>query len=174
MSLSLHTALIPGWLQILGSVRALVDKAEAHCAEHGLQPADLLQARLADDMLPLAYQFKSCSVHSRGAIEGAQRGAFSPDMSEPAATFSATAQRLDEIIAWLSGLDPASIEALVGKEVVFSIGDKLRLPFVAERFLLGFSQPNFFFHATTAYDILRMKGVAIGKRDFLGSMPIKA
>lgn len=174
MSLSLHAALVPAWLQILNSVRALVDKAEAWCTANGLDPAELLQARLADDMLPLAYQFKSCSVHSRGAIEGAQKGTFSPDMTEPASTFPAIAERLDQTIAYLSALDPEILDALAGKDVVFSIGDKLRVPFVAEQFLLGFSQPNFYFHATTAYDILRMKGLPIGKRDFLGAMPTKA
>jgi hypothetical protein len=172
MSLSLHAALVPAWVQILNSVRGLADKAAAHCADHGIDPADLLQTRLIDDMLPLAYQFKSCTVHSRGAIEGAQKGAFSPDMSEPAGTFPAIIDRLDETVAWLSALDPASLDALEGKEVIFSIGDKLRRPYTAENFLLGFSQPNFYFHATTAYDILRMKGLPIGKRDYLGATPV--
>ena len=173
MSISLHAALVPGWLQILGSVRGLVDKAEAHCAEHGLDPAELLQARLIDDMLPLAYQFKSCCVHSEGAIAGVRSGAFSPDMSEPPATLDAVAARVDGAIAALRALDPSELENLTGKEVSFSMQNRVLFSFTAENFLLGFSQPNLFFHAATAYDILRMKGVPIGKRDYLGAMPVK-
>jgi len=174
MPLSLHDATIPGWLQVLGATRKLIDTARDHCAEHDLPEAELVDARLIDDMLPLKYQIKSCAVHSRGAIEGVRQGTFSPDMTEPPATFAALAERLDETIAFLEGLDPAELDRFIGRDMVFTIGSKFRREFTAENFLLGFSQPNLYFHATTAYDLLRMKGVKIGKGDFLGAMPVKS
>ncbi len=173
MPLSLHAAVVPGWLQTLGACRKLLDTARAHCAGHALDESELVEARLIDDMLPFAYQIKSCAVHSRGAIEGVRQGAFSPDVSTPPASLSALAERLDETIAFLEALDPAELDTFAGRDVVFTIGTKYRLEFVAETFLLGFSQPNFYFHAATAYDILRMKGVKIGKADYLGAMPTK-
>ena len=173
MPLTLHAALIPGWLQILGASRKLIDKARAHCQASGMAEAELVQARLIDDMLPFAYQIKSCAVHSRGAIEGVRQGTFSPDMTEPPATLDALAERLDGTIAFLAALDPAELEGFIGRDMVFTIGSKFRREFTAENFLLGFSQPNLYFHATTAYDLLRMKGVKIGKGDFLGAMPVK-
>jgi hypothetical protein len=173
MPMTLHAALIPGWLQVLGAARGLIDKARDHCAAHDLPEAELVQARLIDDMLPFAYQIKSCAVHTRGAIEGVRKGTFSPDMSEPPATFAALAERLDETIAFLAALDSAELEGFHGKDMAFTIGERFRREYTAENFLLGFSQPNFFFHAATAYDILRMKGVKIGKVDFLGATPVK-
>jgi len=125
-------------------------------------------------MLPFAYQIKSCAVHSRGAIEGVRAGQFSPDMTEPPATLAALAQRLDETLAFLEAVDPAELDTFTGRDVVFTIGSKFRREFTAENFLLGFSQPNLYFHATTAYDLLRMKGVKIGKGNYLGAMPAKA
>ena len=173
MPISLHAALVPGWLQILRATRALVDKAETHCNETGIDAAELLQTRLIDDMLPLAYQFKSCSVHSQGAIEGVRRGSFSPDRTEPPATFAGIAAQLDAAAVFLASLDPAELEGFTDKEVVFGIGENFRREFTADNFLLGFSQPNFFFHATTAYNILRMTGFPIGKGNFIGVMPAR-
>lgn len=173
MPLSLHAAIVPGWLQILGATRQLIDTARDHCAAHDLPEAELLEARLIDDMLPFRYQIKSCAVHSRGAIEGVRLGTFSPDRTEPPATFADLARQLDEAIAFLAALDPAELEGFIGRDMVFAIGDKFRREFTAENFLLGFSQPNLLFHATTAYALLRMKGVQIGKANFLGALPVK-
>lgn len=174
MPISLHAALVPGWLQILGSVRGLVDKAEAHCEAQGIDPQELIGARLIEDMLPFAYQVKSCCTHSQAAIEGVRSGAFAPDRGDPPASFAALAERLDETAAFLQALDPTELDTLADNDVVFEIPGVFRREFTGANFLLGFSQPNFFFHATTAYGILRMKGLAIGKRDYLGAVPLKS
>jgi uncharacterized protein len=167
MAFTLYAATIPSCLQILASVSRLIGKAEDHCAEKGLDPDVLIQARLIDDMQPFAYQVKSTVVHSLGAIEGVRHGLFQPDTTTPPATFDAMRKRIDTTIEALKAIDPAEIESFIGRDMRFQFGEN-RIDFLAEDFLLSFSQPNFYFHATTAYDLLRMKGVNIGKRDFNG------
>ena len=173
MSLSLHAAVVPAYLQMLGTVAALLDKAEAHCAEQGIDPSAILAARLADDMLPFAYQVKSTAVHSIGAIEGVRRGEFSPDRTTPPDSFAGLRDRVEAARAAVAALDPAEIDGFVGRDMVFAAGS-MRVPFAAENFLLSFSQPNFYFHVNATYAILRAQGVAIGKRDYLGTLRAKA
>ena len=118
-------------------------------------------------MLPFAYQVKSTAVHPLGAIEGVRKGAFSPDTKTPPDTFNGLRERVAQTIAALEALNPDEVESFIGRAMRFEFGTN-RMDFVAEEFLLSFSQPNFYFHAATAYDILRMKGVELGKRDFNG------
>ena len=172
MPFSLYAATIPSYRQILGAVGGLLDKAEAFCAEKGIAPGDILQARLADDMLPFAYQVKSTAVHSLGAIEGIRNGSFSPDKTPPPESFAMLKARIAETLAGIETIDPAEVDGFVGRDMRFVLGEH-HMPFTAENFLLSFSQPNFYFHATTAYDILRWKGVPLGKRDFMGTLRIK-
>src|SRR6267154_548899 len=172
MSLSLYAATVPSYCQILESVGRLLSTAEAWCANRGLAPNDIIKARLAEDMLPFAYQVKSTAVHSLGAIEGVRRGVFSPDMTPPPESFAALQARIADTRAALEVIEPAEIDALVGRDMRFAAGER-RVDFTAESFLLSFSQPNFYFHAATTYDILRWKGVRIGKRDFTGRLRTK-
>ncbi len=172
MSLSLYSATIPSYRQTLGAVSGLLSKAQAFCAEKGIDAPELIQARLAPDMLPFAYQVKSTAVHSLGAIDGVRRGVFSPDMTAPPETFAALQARISETLAALENIQPAEIESFAGRDMRFEAGNR-RLEFTAEDFLLSFSLPNFYFHAATAYDILRWKGVQIGKRDFVGRLRLK-
>jgi hypothetical protein len=172
MNFSLYQATIPSYLQILGSVSGLVTKAEAFCAEKNLACEDLIHACLAEDMLPFGYQVKSTAVHSLGAIEGVRKGVFAPDRAAPPATFAELKSKIADSVAGLESVDPKEIDDLVGRDMRFEFGEH-RIEFTAESFLLSFSQPNFYFHAATAYDILRWKGVAIGKRDFLGKLRSK-
>lgn len=172
MAISLYAATIPSYLQILNALSGLVSKAETHCAEKGIEPNALIQAKLAEDMLPFAYQVKSASIHSIGAIEGVRKGVFSPDTSTPPQTFDALKTRVTETVAALNALDAAEIDSFIGRDMAFVFGER-RVPYAAEDFLLSFSQPNFYFHASTAYDILRWKGVTLGKRDFLGKVRMK-
>lgn len=172
MALSLYAATIPSYRQILGAVSGLVRTAEAFSVEKGIEASDLIQARLAPDMLPFAYQVKSTAVHSLGAIEGVRRGVFSPDRTPPPDTFAALQARIAATLSALEAIEPAEIESFIGRDMRFEFGDR-RLEFTAEEFLLSFSQPNFYFHAATAYDILRWKGLPIGKRDFTGRLRLK-
>ena len=172
MAFSLYAATIPSYQQILGAVSGLLATAEAFCSEKGLAHEEIIQARLAEDMQPFAYQVKSTAVHSLGAIEGVRRGVFSPDMTTPPETFTALKARIADTLAALEAIQPAEVDAFVGCDMRFASGDR-RLDFTAENFLLSFSQPNFYFHATTTYDILRWKGVRIGKRNFMGKLRLK-
>lgn len=173
MSISLHAAVVPNWLQILHAMRRMLEKAESWASTEGIDEGDLFKTRLIEDMLPLGYQVKSCWTHSKLALDGVRSGTFSPDMSPPPATFSACEALLDEAIAACDAIDEAELEKLADNDLVFTIGDKLRLDFTVQDFLLSFTTPNFFFHSATAYDILRMKGLPVGKQDFLGRLRLK-
>ena len=173
MALTLYTATVPSYRQILGAVAGLLGTAQSFCAERQLAPEQLLEARLASDMLPFAYQVRATTTLSIGAIEGLRRGSFSPDRSAPPGSFAALERLVADTDAALAALDPAELEALAGRDMLFVAGER-RLPFTGENFLLSFSQPNFYFHATTAYDILRAQGVPIGKRNFIGALRLKA
>lgn len=172
MALSLYAATIPSYRQILGAVSGLIRTAQTFCADQGVDPAELIQARLAPDMLPFAFQVKSTAVHSLGAIEGVRRGVFSPDRTPPPETFAALEARIAETVSALEKIEATEIESFVGRAMRFEMPGR-QLEFTAEDFLLSFSQPNFYFHAATAYDILRSRGVSIGKRDFLGRLRLK-
>ena len=167
MAFSLYAATVPSYRQILEAQLGLLGKAEAFCAERRIAPEDIIQARLAEDMLPFAYQVKSTVVHSLGSIEGVRKGVFSPDMTPPPENFAALKARITETLAALEAIEPPEVDAFVGRDMRFSFGDR-HVDYTAENFLLSFSLPNFYFHAATAYDILRWKGLAIGKRDFMG------
>ena len=172
MTFSLYEATIPSYRQILGAVGGLLGKAESYCAEQKLADEEIIQARLAPNMLPFAYQVKATTTHSLGAIEGLRKGVFSPDMTPPPQTFSALKATVSETLAALEAIEAAEIDAFLGRDMRFVFGDR-QVNYTAENFLLSFSQPNFYFHATTAYDILRWKGLPLGKRDFVGRVRIK-
>jgi hypothetical protein len=167
MAFSLYAAIVPSYLQILNAVAGLLGKAEAYCSDKAVAPDDIIQARFAEDMLPFAYQVKSTAVHSLGAINGVRNGVFSPDTTPPPEDFAALKGRIAETLAALEAINPAEIDGFIGRDMRFAFGDR-HIDYTAENFLLSFSQPNFYFHATTAYDILRWKGVPLGKRDFTG------
>jgi hypothetical protein len=167
MDFSLYAATVPSYQQTLQAVSGLLGKAEAFCSEKGIAPHDIIQARIAEDMLPFAYQVKSTAVHSLGSIEGVRKGVFSPDTTTPPESFSALKARIAETLAALEKIEAAEINGFVGRDMRFAFADR-QIDFTAENFLLSFSLPNFYFHAATAYDILRGKGLPIGKRDFLG------
>jgi hypothetical protein len=171
MALSLYAATVPSYQQILGAISALLGTAETFCAERGLAPQDIIQARLAPDMFPFAYQVKSTAVHSLGAIEGIRRGSFSPDVTPPPETFAALKTRIAQTLTALAEVERVEVDGFIGRPMRFVAGER-QLEFTAENFLLSFSLPNFYFHASTAYDILRWKGAPLGKRDYMGRLRI--
>lgn len=172
MPISLYDAVVPSNLQILRAVDGLLTKAEAFCAENGRAEGDLIDARLAPDMLPFGYQVKSCAAHSTGALAGVRAGHFAPDLTPWPTDFAGLHAAIQGAITELSALDPAEFEALGDNDTLFAFGE-MKLPFTGTNFLLSFSQPNFYFHATTAYAILRAQGVKVGKGDFMGMPRIK-
>ncbi len=172
MTISLYDALIPQFRQLLGSTKTLLTKAEAHCAEHDLDHADIIGARLIEDMQPFAYQVKCTSEHSIGAIRAVREGVFTPSTAYPPDNFAALHALVDATDADLAALTRNEIDGFVGQDMRFEFKSMV-IPFTAENFLLSFAQPNFYFHATTAYDVLRMKGVKLGKMVFLGRLAMK-
>jgi len=168
----LYDATVSPFLRMLAALDALLDKAAAHCAREGIAPEELITARLAPDMEAFAYQIKSTAIHSAGAIEGIKRGTFTPDRSAPGETFDALKARLAATRAALDALAPAEVEDLADRPMKFEVGRHFA-PYTGSSFLLHFSKPNFYFHATTAYDILRHMGLDIGKIDYLGKLDLR-
>ena len=173
MALSLYDASVANYLQTLGAVTGFLDRSLSYFRERNVDPEQIVEARLAPDMQPLRFQIISVAHHSRGAIEAIQQGAFHPPSWKVASDFAGLQAMVTNAREALSGLTPETVNALGGKDVIFHLGEH-KLPFVAEDFLMSFSLPNFYFHATTAYDILRTNGVPLGKRDFMGRMRMKS
>ncbi len=172
MPFSLYDATVPLFQQTLGAMQGLLNKVEDFCADGSRTLEDLLQARLADDMLPFTYQISATTTHSVGALNAIHKGVFSPDRTPPPQTIAGLRDALSQALEALSSMTAQDIDGLVGRDMRFEMGEMV-LPFTAEGFLTSFSLPNFFFHATTAYDILRMKGLALGKPDYLGRPRLK-
>lgn len=168
MSFSLYDATVPSFLQILESTRNLITKAEDFAASKNLPASDIIQSRIAGDMYPFSFQIASQQVHSAGAIAGVLCGVFTPKFAL-ADNFSGLQNQVSEAIDYLEASNKEDVDGKIGDRVVFKYGD-YEMPYLAEQFLMSFSLPNFYFHATTAYDLLRGKGVTIGKMDFLGKL----
>jgi uncharacterized protein len=167
MAITLYDASVARFLQTLGGVMGFLDRGLAWCRENGVDPRDIVETRLFHDMHPFHFQVVSIAHHSYGAIQGVQTGVFSPPPDVGALDYVALQKLISDAQDGLQRLTPDEVNRLDGRDLVFQVRDFKR-PYVAEDFLLSFSLPNFYFHATTAYDILRGKGVPIGKRDFLG------
>ena len=172
MAFSLYDATVVNYLQILGAVGGFLEKSLTHFREKGIDTAEIVETRLASDMLSFRFQIVSVANHSRGAMEAAKNGVFLPSSDKPELDYAALQALVTEARNELSALTPEAVNALVGRDVIFKVGERT-VPFTAEGFLMSFSLPNFFFHATTAYDILRHKGAPLGKRDFVGKMRLK-
>ncbi len=167
MPLTLSEALIPTYRQILGGLRQMIDKAEAFVEEQGIEHSEMLEAKLADDMWPLPYHIRSAWVHSKLALDLAPTEEFSPDFTDIPQDWNAMRAMIDEALAALDKVEAEELEAIADKTIFFVLGGKRLMEFTVQDFLLSFSQPNFYFHATTFYDILRMKGLPLVKRDYL-------
>lgn len=172
MAVSLYSATVPHFLKILPQVSALLQKAEDHCARQGLPPGDVLNARLAQDMWPFSWQIRACWSHSIDAVESTLSGRRDPDFSEVPEDFDFLQTRIDDAIVRLGTVRPADVDLAEDNDVTFSVRD-LKLEFTGRDYLLNFALPNFFFHSSTAYAILRNRGFEIGKRDYLGALPTK-
>ena len=167
MPLSMYQASVPVFQRQLGVLSQLLHKGLAHAQAQGQDPATLLQARLAPDMFTLAGQVQSASD---AAKFGAARlgGIAPPRFEDNETTFEELQARIAKTLEFLGTVQPEQIDGSEQKSIVLKVGGK-DMPFEGQPYLLGFVLPNFFFHVTTAYAILRHQGVGVGKRDFLGS-----
>ena len=172
MTISLYDATIPGFQQGINAGVGLLAKAEKYCVDNGLEPSALLDAKLADDMLPFGYQVKALWQHSTMAIDGVRAGVFSPDRSPWPTSVVGLNDGLTSALGKLAAITGEEISSFVGRDMAFVMGER-RMEFTADGFLMSFSKPNFYFHLTTAYAIMRNKGVSVGKMDFLGRPRLK-
>lgn len=167
MSLSLYAAVVRPYLQILPGVEQCLVKGREHCRAIGRNVDELVGCRIHPDMLPLHFQIVTLVHMSTKAITAAREGSFgAPDL-----TLDFDYDGLEKYVraaqSELAELDEAAVNGLAGGVVTFRAGD-VTLPFTTEDFFLSFAVPHFYFHVTTAYDVLRMQGVPLGKSDFLG------
>ncbi len=172
MTISLYDATAALFVQSLGGIEHFLKRGLEHCRQHTIAPEVIVETRLYPDMLPFRYQVQAAIGHSLGAIEGVKAGEFKPPYGTPTSDYAALQKEVAGAREMLKALSREEVDALETKDVVFNLGDQ-KLPFTGEGFLLTFSMPNFYFHATTAYDILRSKGVPLGKRDFIGRIRMK-
>lgn len=169
MAISLYDLSVSSYLQTLRSTATILGKSADFANGNNLDLSAIAETRLRPDMLPFRFQVISVWHHSFGAIEGLRNGTFSPPPPMPDLDYV----QLQNLVAQaISGVEEATRDEITGYEgkTVNFVLESMEIPFTAENFILSFSLPNFYFHATTAYDILRMAGVPLGKMDFLGNM----
>ena len=168
MSFSMYQAAVPPVLQILASVSTILDKAAAHCAARKIDPAALLTFRLSPDMFPLSRQVQIMTDQAKG-MAARLAGVEVPSYADTEATFDDLKARVAKVTAYVKGFTPAQIDGSEDKPIVIKAGGT-ELKFTGRQYLTSFVFPNFFFHATTTYNILRHCGVELGKRDFIGAI----
>lgn len=161
MTFSLYDASVPLFANALADMRAWLDKAAAERPE-----AELLAARLAPDMRPLPAQYQMASDSAKNGI-ARLAGIEPPAMPDEETSFAELKARCDKTIAFVRGVDPALIAGGADREVVLRFPNNMGYRFTGRDYLVGFAIPNFMFHVTTAYAILRAAGVALGKADYL-------
>lgn len=166
MPLSMHRVSVPVFVRALTVLATLLEKGEAHAQAQGIAPEALVDARLTDDMLTLAGQVQRASDASKGAVSRLT-GLDAPALADTETTFGELQRRVADTLAYIQGVDPAAFEGSETRPVEVKT-PRGSLTFTGEEYLLGFALPNFFFHVVTAYDILRHKGVQVGKLDYLG------
>jgi hypothetical protein len=167
LALSLYDVSVPVLTRGLGVLSSYLDKAEAYAREKGIDPATIIGARLFPDMYPLSGQIQRASDTSKAAM-GRLTGVEMPSFPDTEQTFDDLRTRIAKTVAFLHSVDRKAFEGSENRKVEMKFGSG---PVVlsAEAFALSFMLPNFFFHVTTAHDILRHSGVPVGKRDYLGS-----
>lgn len=161
MAFNLYDASVPVFAATLSDMRAWLDKAAAEKPE-----ADLLAAKLADDMRPLPAQFQMASDSAKNAVARIA-GLEAPAMPDTEATFAELRERCDKTIAFIRSVGASKITDGAERTVELKFPNGMGYRFTGAAYLTGFALPNFFFHATTAYAILRNAGVSLGKPDFL-------
>lgn len=166
MTISMYAASVPVFKQMLGSLSDLLDKAEAHATAKKIDPNALLQARLFPDMFPLMRQIMIAADFAKGAC-ARLAGVEVPKYEDTEQSFSELKARIAKTLAFIETLPSAQIDGSEERDISTSAGPNSK-SFKGQRYLLHYALPQFFFHATTAYAILRHNGIEVGKKDFMG------
>ncbi len=170
MTVSMYSISIPVFIQHLNGLKAVLDKAASWAAARKVNEADLLNMRLAPDMFNLARQVRAATDHAAnaaGRLSGKELLKFANDE----ATIAQLKDRVGKTIDYLKSIKRDEIDGTESKDISITFPSGQTRQFTGQSLLLGNSLPNFYFHATTAYDIIRQCGVEIGKRDFMGTPP---
>jgi hypothetical protein len=171
--MSLYDAVVPRFKQTLAALPAVIDKAIDFCETKKVDPSVLLNARLYPDMFPLHWQMESVILHSSAALASVETSSFSPQEARVSLNaLPAIKTALQSALTKVEALDKARLDADANKEILLKFGSSSS-PFSATGLLSSFSLPNFYFHASIGYALLRHNGVDIGKRDFLGQIQMK-
>jgi hypothetical protein len=167
----MYHASVPVFIQLLGGLKGVIEKAEAHASGHKWDENTVLNERLYPDMFTLARQVRQAAEHALGAarVAGIDPIAF-PTVPVLDNSYAEMKARIDKTIDFLKGLQPSQLDGKEDSQVTITQGGQAR-NFRAQNYLYHLAMPNFYFHTTTAYNILRSLGIEIGKRDFMGQMP---
>ncbi len=165
MAFSIYEALVPPVTHMLGSYSGFLTKAENYAKEKGIDAKSYLDARLYDDMLPLTKQVQIASDQAKGAAARLSGGE-APKYEDNEASFDELRARLKKTIAYMRGVDPKAFEGCEDRKIHLKFPNA-EFNFVGKDYLNNWVLPNVYFHITTGYGILRMKGVPLGKPDFL-------
>ena len=166
MKISMYQASVPVFVQYLSALSEILKKAAEHCAARKIEPSILVNARLSPDMFALARQVQIATDHAKGAAARLS-GSEVPSFPDTETTFEELQARIAKTLDYIKTFKPEQIDGSDEKAISLKAGPQV-LSFKGTEYLTGFALPNFFFHTTTAYAILRHSGVEIGKRDFLG------
>lgn len=166
MTISMYEASIPVYKHFLSNLAAVLTKAANHADAKKIDHSVLLNARLFPDMYPLVKQVQIASDQAKGAA-ARLAGVEIPKFEDNESSFAELHERIAKTMAFLDTIKPEQLEGSENRDIVLTLRDRT-LEFKGQQYLLTWAQPNFYFHITTAYDILRHNGVEIGKRDFLG------
>ena len=167
MTISMYQASVPRFVNILGNLSNILDKTQAHIDAKKLSDASLTAFRLFPDMLPMTTQVQVACDTAKGVV-ARLAGVDIPAFEDNEQTIAELKARVAKTIAFIQTITPAQIDGTEDKDIVTKRGEK-ETHYKGMQFLLGHAIPNFYFHITTAYAILRHNGVSIGKRDFLGT-----
>ena len=173
MLTSFYDLSVPTFLQTVRAIGGFLGRAAAHCAEIGTDPDAFVEARLYPDMAPFHFQIEAAAHHSAWGMEAVKTGVFAPPALRGPMPFAELRAMIEQARTALEALRPAEVDGWAGKHLDLQIGPR-RLAFTSETYILSFALPNFHFHAVTAYDILRSRGVPIGKRDYEGLLRTSA
>jgi hypothetical protein len=167
MSLSMYTASVPVYVQYLSALAGVLKKAEAHCAAKKIDPSVLVTARLYPDMFALARQVQIATDHAKGSLSRLA-GVEIPSYADTEASFADLQARIAKTLDYVQSFKQDQIDGSDDTHIVLDIhGNKFE--FNGADYLTRWALPNFFFHITTAYAILRHAGVEVGKRDFMSA-----